>query len=916
MMDNTEPSHPPYSESDEDFEEAEDSDQGVAPPLIRYRPASTDGPSTHHGPRRVSNRVTSPSLRGSLPALRRGEPEPSTARYLSATTSVAEPQFVDTPARQASGGGVLMNFQTNNYSNLTNPTICHTTSDIYQSLNDTEAAVTYLHKYVAPGALHNSNERPAVPGCQEHTRKDILNFLHRWALDGSSNNRVLWLNGPAGIGKSAIVQDFAAECQRKRQLGASFFFKRHDPIRGTWKRLFPTLAFQLASFPVLKHVITEAVNNNRLVAEQAMELQVETIFIGPLRMYQPPENEPPLLIVVDGLDECEDFKVEDKVLRLLLGCIRDHKLSIRLLIASRPEPNIQAIFHQTQRQLWTECVVPPDHNGVRKYLTAELGRLLQPQYLNPRSSVAEPERWPTEEQINKLVARSSGAYIYASVVVRHIEYGGHRPQRPHEYSSHRRPCLKEVMDVNPRSIAPLDALYARIVSSSADRSSFDKFVDILKAAATIGIHPEDIDELLELEPYTAREALSGMHSLLIIPEERMVGLRGPTDFYHTSFIDYLEDPDRSGEFCTLSHTRNSIFINASIKRLSQPQTLDRQADTFLKIILNSLLKTLELHPQDPRVLDGLSKEEFQRCFTLGYPSNEQLAGVGQWIKKHPDTPQRKKVINDIHDFLYIRDLEGALWTPTHRSKKIAPHTRLRQRLIPLYEEILQNPKVLQFLRALSVWSGASFGPRPDIILPQFSVLTLEHLRLTWIDIRPLARLKDVVDTPVSFRRGESPLDFLAARSYGFEGGGKRLSRKIVEEKSCRDLISYIKTLLENHRRPLFALGSDWVDIFLDLYTEPEAVLFEVASIDFSQFCKYAEEAPHYHRNDHIEFEFHEQLDRLLERIEEYDFFRHTPLRESWYAQRQAIDECFATCERILGSGSEGDYNMGEQMLVD
>ncbi|KAF8212972.1 hypothetical protein K438DRAFT_1549766, partial [Mycena galopus ATCC 62051] len=55
------------------------------------------------------------------------------------------------------------------------------------------------------------------------------------------------LNGSAGIGKSAIAQQFAGECQVQGRLGASFFFKRRHPKRGTWNGLFPTIAYQLAT---------------------------------------------------------------------------------------------------------------------------------------------------------------------------------------------------------------------------------------------------------------------------------------------------------------------------------------------------------------------------------------------------------------------------------------------------------------------------------------------------------------------------------------------------------------------------------------------------------------------------------------------------------------------------------------------
>ncbi|KAJ7438108.1 hypothetical protein B0H11DRAFT_1679913, partial [Mycena galericulata] len=71
---------------------------------------------------------------------------------------------------------------------------------------------------------------------------------------------ILWLHGSAGMGKSAIAQMFAGNCKNSGRLGASFFFKRGDPERGSWHRLFSTIAYQLAySVPGLLHHVQRAV---------------------------------------------------------------------------------------------------------------------------------------------------------------------------------------------------------------------------------------------------------------------------------------------------------------------------------------------------------------------------------------------------------------------------------------------------------------------------------------------------------------------------------------------------------------------------------------------------------------------------------------------------------------------------------
>jgi hypothetical protein len=89
-------------------------------------------------------------------------------------------------------------------------------------------------------------------GCLRGTRKGVLWEIERWLM-GEQEQRVFWLNGLAGTGKSTIAQTFAETSFADGQLGASFFCSRDFDDRSNLQAIFPTLAFQLAyrypSFP-------------------------------------------------------------------------------------------------------------------------------------------------------------------------------------------------------------------------------------------------------------------------------------------------------------------------------------------------------------------------------------------------------------------------------------------------------------------------------------------------------------------------------------------------------------------------------------------------------------------------------------------------------------------------------------------
>src|SRR5258708_22035385 len=62
-------------------------------------------------------------------------------------------------------------------------------------------------------------------GCLKGTRKEVLLHIEQWLMD-DKDQRIFWLNGLAGTGKSTIAQTFAEISFADGKLGASFFCSR------------------------------------------------------------------------------------------------------------------------------------------------------------------------------------------------------------------------------------------------------------------------------------------------------------------------------------------------------------------------------------------------------------------------------------------------------------------------------------------------------------------------------------------------------------------------------------------------------------------------------------------------------------------------------------------------------------------
>ncbi|KAJ7808169.1 hypothetical protein B0H14DRAFT_2260648, partial [Mycena olivaceomarginata] len=180
------------------------------------------------------------------------------------------------------------------------------------------------------------------PKCHPETRKDLLDKLFHWATASVSDYSIQWLHGPAGAGKSAVMQSLCQRLQDAGRLGGSFFFKRDHETCGNAKVLFATLAFQLAiSQPTLKSLISRTVETDPSVLGRGLDVQLHSLILEPFKLVQDPT---PSILLIDGLDECAGHNIQREILCLIGSTVKDHGLQLRILLASRPELHILETF--------------------------------------------------------------------------------------------------------------------------------------------------------------------------------------------------------------------------------------------------------------------------------------------------------------------------------------------------------------------------------------------------------------------------------------------------------------------------------------------------------------------------------------------------------------------------------------------
>ncbi|KAF8969169.1 hypothetical protein BDZ97DRAFT_1796370, partial [Flammula alnicola] len=149
----------------------------------------------------------------------------------------------------------------------------------------------------------------------------------------SPSSSMFWLHGPVGVGKSAVAQAVALLLEQEEDLAASYFFSRIAPGRNNGNMLIVTLAYQIATnFPPTRTYIAKNINRkvrNPSIFTLSNQVQIQKLIVEPVNrvrksftyrfsnlLFFLPRNQP-RLIVVDGLDECDDPEVECNLLSVI-----------------------------------------------------------------------------------------------------------------------------------------------------------------------------------------------------------------------------------------------------------------------------------------------------------------------------------------------------------------------------------------------------------------------------------------------------------------------------------------------------------------------------------------------------------------------------------------------------------------------
>ncbi|KAL4947065.1 hypothetical protein BDW69DRAFT_128464 [Aspergillus filifer] len=374
--------------------------------------------------------------------------------------------------------------------------------------------------------------------CLQGTRTELLAEISGWG--GSlSSPCIFCLEGMAGTGKSTISRTAAAKFCRQGILAASFFFKRGAGNQGKARRLFSTIAWQLAStIPSFAAKVQRAVDREPDISTKTIEKQFEQLLLQPLLDFRPSElGKPCYVIIIDALDECEGDGDVETILGLLPTVMEVQSISLRFFLTSRPEHAALLGFRRLQGKDRQYLVL---HTIPEPIITRDISLFLEHRFSKLREKQHSlPEGWPGKDRLQKLVTIAIPLFIFAATVCRFLEDKDWSPEKR---------LVEFLADPATRSASEMERTYLPILHqllkgrTKSDSNTLKQELREIVGVIVLLARPLSVNSLttlLDKEKSTIEARVKSFRSVLSVPEDDDI----PVTTLHLSFRDFLVSPE-------------------------------------------------------------------------------------------------------------------------------------------------------------------------------------------------------------------------------------------------------------------------------------------------------------------------------------------------------------------------------------
>ncbi|XP_006464109.1 hypothetical protein AGABI2DRAFT_180194 [Agaricus bisporus var. bisporus H97] len=496
-------------------------------------------------------------------------------------TSLLSQQSIP-PLRQDGNSGTIYVQNTHESRNVSVQGDGNYVSYANNIVNSSNQFMEKLLEKTIPGAAFDSSARDPPPRCHPGTRLAVLARCLDFINNAIGAKKVRWVVGKAGVGKSAIMQNVADSSFSSEAPGASIFFSING--RNDGAKAIITLAYQLAaSCEPYRALIEYEITRKPSLLQSSLSVQFKKFIIEPFANQSLLSSVDRVLIIVDGLDECDKSHTQRELLELIFDYCSAHASSpIVWIIASRPESHITSFFAQEDVKVVyekEEILVDSDEarSDVEKFLRDELTKIQHEFSLNPWS------QWPPEHNLWKLANASGGLFVFADTIIKYI--GDRECGNPNLQLND----VLKAIDAHPlpgvsqeeHPMARLDALYAQILSKVSKRVMANTRKILLGL-----IWDSEAEEQLRKQNFivfcnwlgmTCDDAYAAIRHLSAVLDAppRYEAHASMLRSFHKSFIDYICDFNRSGFSPDIKYEAYLLEVQYTFRILEQaPDGID------------------------------------------------------------------------------------------------------------------------------------------------------------------------------------------------------------------------------------------------------------------------------------------------------------------------------------------------------
>jgi hypothetical protein len=230
----------------------------------------------------------------------------------------------------------------------------------------------------------------------------------------------------------------------------------------------------------------------------------------------------PMVIIIDALDECDNKQQIAEFIDIVASAFQESQipLPLRFFFTSRVEEHIQGKFAASPALDVTYCLNLQEFsadNDIHTFLRSRFHSIYQ-QKRRQMGNISPP--WPPLRNLEELVEKSAGSFIFAFTLVNFVNDGSDLPHRK----------LQAALQHH----AGLDLLYTQVLQSALHSCHFTR---VLQAIITITspVSITDLACLLQIEGGDVIHALQGVQSIIMVPEDD----KQPVWLLHTSLQDFL-----------------------------------------------------------------------------------------------------------------------------------------------------------------------------------------------------------------------------------------------------------------------------------------------------------------------------------------------------------------------------------------